>query len=72
MTMTPIILNLAMSLPAPVVLMVTAAQVLRPGPVPPGEEGRADRGGPFGRHFGGRRRQRTVASMATATNSSAR
>jgi hypothetical protein len=72
MTTTVIILNLAMWLPALVVLIAAAARALRPGPHPPGEEGRADWRGPFGRHLDDRQSQRTAASMATATNSSAR
>ena len=72
MTMTVIILNLAMSLPAVGVLIVTAILVWRLCPAGPSEEGRADWRGPFGRHLDGRRIQRTVASIATATNSSAR
>jgi len=73
MTTTVIILNLAMSLPALVVLIAAAAVVLRPGPDPPGEEGRADWRGPSGRYLDRRRQiQRTAASIATATNSSAR
>jgi hypothetical protein len=72
MTTTVVMLNLAMSLPALVVLIAAAVHVLRPGPDPPGEEGRADWRGPFGRHLDGRSCQRTVASIATATNSSAR
>lgn len=70
--MTVIILNLAMSLPAVIVLTAAAVLVLRSRPDPPGEEGRADGRGPFGRHFEFRWIQRTAASIATATNSSAR
>ena len=75
MTMTAMILNLTRSLPALAVLIAAAAHVLRPGPDPRGEEGRADWRGPFARHLDRRRDpgpQRSVASMATATNSSAR
>jgi hypothetical protein len=70
--MTAIILNLAMSLPAMVVLAAAAVLVLRGCPDSRGEEGRADWRGPFGRHPHERRIQRTAASIATATNSSAR
>lgn len=71
MTTTAIILNLAMSLPAVVVLIAVTLLVLRTGPDSP-PEGRADGRGPFGRHLAGRVIQRTAASIATATNSSAR
>ena len=67
MTMTVIVLNLAMSLPAALVLMATVLLVIRGEPDPPREERRADWRGPFGRQL-----QRTAASIATATNSSAR
>jgi hypothetical protein len=72
MTMTVIILNLAMWLPAVFVLMAAAARGMRPGPDLPIEEGRAEWRGPFDRQLDGRRVQRTAASIATATNSSAR
>ena len=72
MTMTVIMLNLAMSLPAALALMATAPSVLRTAPDPSTEVGRADWRGPFGRHLGCHRVQRTAASIATATNSSAR
>jgi len=72
MTITVIILNLAMSVPAVLVLIGTALFVLRQCPAVPGEAGRADWRGPFRRPFVGRPRQRTAASIATATNSSAR
>jgi hypothetical protein len=72
MTMTVIILNLAMSLPALVALIAAALLVLRLCPENPGREGRADWRGPFGRRLDGRRIQCTAASIATATNSSAR
>ena len=67
MTMTVIMLNLAMSLPAVVVLIAAPVLALRLCPDTPGEEGRADWRGPFRRPV-----QRTAASTATATNSSAR
>jgi hypothetical protein len=71
--MAVIMLNLAMSLPALCVLIGVALVVLRPGPDPPSEEGRADRRGPFRRRLeDGSPVQRTAASIATATNSSAR
>jgi hypothetical protein len=70
--MTVIVLNLAMSLPAALVLIATALFVIRAAPDPPGEEGGADRRGPFGRLLEYRKVQRTAASIATATNSSAR
>ncbi len=69
--MTVIILNLAMSLPAALVLMATALFGIGTAPGPSGE-GRADWRGPFGRHLDFGRIQRTAASIATATNSSAR
>lgn len=72
MTTTVIMLNVAMSLPAVVVLSTAAVLVLRQGPETHEEEGRADWRGPFGRHPDERRNQRTAASIATATNSSAR
>ncbi len=72
MTMTVIILNLAMSLPAVAALLATGMLVWRLCPAGPSEEGRADGRGPFGRHPDSRRVQRTAASIATATNSSAR
>ena len=71
MTTTVLVLNLAMSLPAALVLIVTALLVFRALPDPP-EEGRADWRGLFGRGLDARRVQRTAASIATATNSSAR
>ena len=40
--MTVILLNLAMSVPAALVLVVLVLPVLRPRPGTPGEEGRAD------------------------------
>ena len=75
MTMTVIILNLAMSLPAVMVLIGAAMLVLRSCPETPGEEGRADSDwrGPFRRRLAAWLPvQRTAASIATATNSSAR
>lgn len=72
MTNTVIILNLAMSVPAVLVLIATALCVLRLCPATPGEEGRADWRGPFRRPFAGGPCQRTAASIATATNSNAR
>lgn len=74
MTATAIILNLAMSLPAVVVLSVTAVLVLRTGPEKPDQEGRADWRGPSRRYlpFASAESQRRAASLATATNSSAR
>lgn len=72
MTMTVIVLNLAMALPAAAILIVAGVLVQRLCPDPPGEEGRADWRGPSGRHSNGRLIQRTAASIATATNSSAR
>jgi hypothetical protein len=72
MTTTVLVLNMAMSVPAVLVLMVTALFVLRLGPAPAGGEGRAGWRGPLRRPFAGRLRQRTAASIATATNSSAR
>lgn len=72
MTVTVIMLNLAMSLPAVAVLMATWLIVLRPGPDPRDEEGRADWRGLFRPLLDDRLIQRTAASIATATNSSAR
>ncbi len=72
MTMTVVILNLAMSQPAAVVLIAAGVLVWRLCPDSLGEEGRADWRGPFGRYAEDRRFQRTAASIATATNSSAR
>ena len=72
MTMTVIMLNLAMSLPAVAGLIATAVLVWRLCPPGPWQEGRADWRGPFGRHLVRHRIQRTAASIATATNSSAR
>jgi hypothetical protein len=66
MTTMAIMLNLAMAVPAVLVLVATAVFVLRASPDAADEEGRADWRGPF------RHRQRTAASIATATNSSAR
>lgn len=66
MTTTAIMLNLAMAVPALLVLVATAVLVLR-SPDAAGEEGRADGRGPSARLP-----QRTAASIATATNSSAR
>ncbi|HET6864751.1 MAG TPA: hypothetical protein VFH80_02470 [Solirubrobacteraceae bacterium] len=67
MTTMAIMLNLAMAVPAVLVLVATAVFVLRASSDAADEEGRADWRGPF-RH----RLQRTAASIATATNSSAR
>lgn len=72
MTTTAIILNLAMSLPAVGVLVVTALLVLRPAPGSSDEEGRADWRGPSRPSLSRPAVQRTAASIATATNSSAR
>ncbi len=72
MTTIAIVLSLAMSVPAAVVLVLTAVLALRPWPETPGEEGRASWRGPFGRPLPWRLPQRTAASIATATNSSAR
>ena len=75
MTMTVIILNLAMSLPAVLVQIGAPMLVLRACPETPGEEGRADYDwrGPSRRPLAARLLvQRTAASIATATNSSAR
>jgi hypothetical protein len=71
MTKTVIVLNLAVSLPAALVLIATALLMIPKAPVLPGE-GRADWRGPVGRDLDGHRIQRTAASIATATNSSAR
>jgi hypothetical protein len=54
MTVTALILNLAMSLSATVVLVATAAVVLRAGPDPPNGDGRADWRGPFRLTLAGR------------------
>ena len=69
--MTVIIVNPATSLPAALQLIATALFGIGAAPAPPGE-GRADMRGPFGRQLDCRRIQRTAASIATATNSSAR
>jgi hypothetical protein len=71
MTTTAIILDLAMALPATLVLLATAVLVLHSSPDVGDEEGRADWRGPF-RHRPWIGPQRTAASIATATNSSAR
>lgn len=71
MTIT-LIVNLAMSLPAAVVLIAAGLLVRRLYPDSLSEEGRADWRGPFGRYAEDRRFQRTAASIATATKSSAR
>ena len=60
MTMTVIMLNLAMSLPAVVVLIAAPVLALRLCPETPGEEGRADWRGPFG-HLPDSPFQRTAA-----------
>ena len=67
MTTMAIMLNLAMAVPAMLVLVATAVFVLRASPDAADEEGRADWRGPFRARL-----QRTPASIATATNSSAR
>jgi hypothetical protein len=67
MTTMAIMLNLAMAVPAMLVLVATAVFVLHASPDAADEEGRADWRGPFRRQP-----QRTAASIATATNSSAR
>lgn len=77
MTTMAIMLNLAMAVPATLVLVATAVFVLRASPDAADEEGRADWRGPFRRsqpRAGGfpLGSQRTAASIATATNSSAR
>jgi hypothetical protein len=72
MTTTVLILNLAMSLRALAVLGITALVILRQSPGSQGGEGRADWRGPFRPRIAARRCQRTDASIATATNSSAR
>ena len=66
MTTMAIMLNLAMLVPAALMLVATAVFVLRASPDAADEEGRADWRGPL------RPPQRTAASIATATNSSAR
>jgi hypothetical protein len=71
MTAIAIMLNLAMSLPAAVVLVVLVAVVHRKCPDTPYGEGRADWRGPS-RGRVPYRLQRMAASIATATNSSAR
>jgi hypothetical protein len=72
MTTTILILNLAMSLPALAVVGITLRFVLRPWPGPSNGEGRADWRGPFRGRLAWSPAQRTAASIATATNSSAR
>jgi hypothetical protein len=72
MTTTVILLNLAMSVPAALVLLMLVLVALRPRPGMPGEEGRADWRGPPRRRLWIGPSQRTAASIATATNSSAR
>lgn len=72
MTTTVIMLNLAMSLPAALLLIGASLFVIRTAPDPPGEEGRADWRGFFRPLQDGVLIQRTAASIATATNSSAR
>jgi len=67
MTTMAIMLILAMVVPAMLVLVATAVLVLRSSSDAAGEEGRADWRGPFRRLS-----QRMAASIATATNSSAR
>lgn len=67
MTTMAIMLNLAMAVPALLVLVATAVFVLRASSDAADEEGRADSRGPFRGPT-----QRTAASIATATNSSAR
>jgi hypothetical protein len=71
MTMTVIILSLAMSVPAGLLLLATSLFAFHAMPDPP-EEARADWRRPSGRHLYTGRFQRTAASIATATNSSAR
>jgi hypothetical protein len=74
MTTIVIVLNLAMALPAAAMLLATAVLV-RAWPDNPGGEGRADWRGPSGPRragVGSGLLQRTAASIATATNSSAR
>ena len=70
MTTKVILLNLAISVPAALVFLMLVPLVLRPGT--PGEEGRADWRGPSRRRLWIGPSQRTAASIATATNSSAR
>jgi hypothetical protein len=72
MTMTVILLNLAMSVPAALVFLVLVLLVLRPRPGIADEEGRADWRGPPRRRLWIGPSQCTAASIATATNSSAR
>ena len=70
MTMPVIVLDVAMSLPGRCVSK--AAGIRRFCPELAVEEGRADRRGRVGRQAGDGRFQRTAASIATATNRSAR
>jgi hypothetical protein len=70
--MTVILLNLAMSVPAVLVFLVLMRFVLRPWPGTPSEEGRAEGRGPSRCRLWIGPSQRTAASIATATNSSAR
>jgi len=72
MTTMVIMLNLAMALPATLVLVATAVLLSRSSPDEAEEEGRADGRGPFRRRLASNGSQRTAASIATATNSSAR
>lgn len=72
MTAMMIILNLATSLLAVGVLATAAGLALRLSPGSFDEEGRADWGGPPRRRLSRAVVQRTAASIATATNSSAR
>jgi hypothetical protein len=67
MTMVAILLNLAMVVPAALVLVAVAVLMPRLSREVADEEGRADWRGPFRPRL-----QRTAASIATATNSSAR
>jgi len=67
MTMVVIMLNLAMVVPAALVLVAVAVVMPRLSNEVADEEGRADWRGPSRRLP-----QRTAASIATATNSSAR
>jgi hypothetical protein len=72
MTTMVIMLNLAMAVPAVLVLVATAVLVRLSSPDEGDEGGRADWRGPFRRPVPCPRIQRTAASIATATNSSAR
>ena len=72
MTTTVILLNLAMSVPAAAIFVTVALLMPHLWPGNPGGEGRADWRGPSHRHLPCPRIQRTAASIATATNSSAR